>query len=204
MEASLRRAQPVVCLLGAARDAMDDRVVRNMMAGYAFVDGLVADGVDVLAIGQSRHVLEMNALVLCGTDPERRALYGRHLAATEERFYSEPGGGIGDLVEWHSRHRRVGARELAAGAAIRILTRPQLFVEGNHRTAALLMSYLLLRADAPPFVLTAAGAPSYFSLSAEISRADKHAPGAFLALPAMARRLSELIATYEDRTHLRH
>jgi hypothetical protein len=138
VEASLRHVQRLSghpgCELGAARDPLDDRVVDNMLAGYAFVDALVADGVDVLALGQLRHLLELNTLVLCGTDPARRVLYARHLQATERRFYEEPGGGIEDLVEWHARHRRDPVWELAAGACARILGKPQLFVEGNHRT----------------------------------------------------------------------
>ena len=42
-----------------------------MLAGYAFVDTLVADGVDVFALGQLKHLLELNALVLCGASEAR-------------------------------------------------------------------------------------------------------------------------------------
>ena len=81
-----------------------------MLAGYAFVDALVAEGVDVLALGNSKHLLELNTLVLCGTDPARRELYARHIEATEHRFYEEP------------RRRHPGSRRVARRATA--TTRP--------------------------------------------------------------------------------
>ena len=204
VEESLRRLQRFPARkLGSARDPLDDRVVGNLLAGYAFVDDLVAEGVDALAMGQLRHLLEMNTLVLCGADLGRRRQYARHLQATERRFYEEPGGGVEDLVEWHARHRREPAAVIAAGAALRILSKPQLFVEGNHRTAALVMSYFLLRADHPPFVLGPDSAPGYFALSAEVGNVDKSAPGVSFSLAGATRRLANLITRAADLRHLR-
>src|SRR5262249_14976426 len=71
LEASLRRVQRDFAgineRLGAHRDPLDDAVIGNMMAGYAMVDALVADGVDLFALGNSKLLLELNTLVLCGT-----------------------------------------------------------------------------------------------------------------------------------------
>jgi len=203
VEGSLRCVQQLsVGDLGGARDPLDHRVVDNLLAGYAYVDALVADGIDVLAMGQLRHLLEMNTLVLCGTDLALRRQYVRHLEATERRFYEEPGGGIEDLVEWHARHRCDGVAALAAGAATRILSKPQLFVEGNHRTAALVMSYFLLRAQHPPFVLGPDSATGYFGVSAEIGNVDKGAPGVSFTLAGAARRLAVLVTDTADPHHL--
>jgi hypothetical protein len=55
--------------LGAHRDPLDDVVIGNMIAGYAMVDTLVADGIDLFALGNSTLLLELNTLVLCGTSP---------------------------------------------------------------------------------------------------------------------------------------
>src|SRR5262249_55321038 len=141
IEASLRGVQRhfdrINRRLPAPRDPLSDAVVRNMIAGYAAVDTLVNDGVDVFAMGQLQHLLELNALVLCGTSPTRRAEYAEHRAATERRFYEQREGGIGDLVEWEARHRRESVWMHAAGVYIRALSKPQLFIEGNHRTGAL-------------------------------------------------------------------
>ena len=56
---------------------------------------------------------------------------------------------------------------------VRILSRPQLFIEGNQRTAALVMSYVVLRAGQPPFVLSARNAPDYFDPSTVIRDTDR-------------------------------
>ena len=110
---------------------MDDRVIHNMIAGYALVDELAAHRIDLFAMGNLKYWLELNTTVLCGTDPVERAEYARHRQTTEERFYEEQDGGIRDLVEWITAARRsVWMR--AAGLYVRLLSRPQLFVEGNH------------------------------------------------------------------------
>ena len=67
-----------------------------MLAGYSYVERLVADKVDIFAMGEHRHMLELNRIVLCGTDADRRREYAGHLAATERRFYEERNAGIED------------------------------------------------------------------------------------------------------------
>jgi hypothetical protein len=44
-----------------------------MMAGYRFVDNLLAQRVDLLAMINLKLFLELNALVLCGHDQGARA-----------------------------------------------------------------------------------------------------------------------------------
>ena len=105
-----------------------------MLAGYAMVDALVGDGVDVFAMGSLKHLLELNTLVLCGTSTVRRAAFRRHIEATARRFYDERGAGIRDLVEWCSSLAGKPVWERAAGTYARLLGKPQLFIEGNHRT----------------------------------------------------------------------
>jgi hypothetical protein len=89
--AALRRVQrdfdAINARLRARREPMSDRVVENMVSGYATVDRLLAAGVDVFAMGSLHHVRELNTVVLCGTDPARREQYARHREATERRFY---------------------------------------------------------------------------------------------------------------------
>ena len=54
-----------------------------------------------------------------------------------------------------------------------MLSRPQLFIEGNHRVGALVMSYLLVRDGKPPFVLTVDNARSYFDPSSLVKKSKK-------------------------------
>ena len=206
MEASLRsvqrRFEAINDRLSARRDPIDDRVIENLLAGYAYVDTLVADDVDVLAMGNLKHLLEMNTLVLCGTSPVRRRAYRRHVEATADRFYEEREGGIGDVVEWSARLARRPVWERAAGLYVRVLSKPQLFIEGNHRTGALLMSYVLLRDGQPPFVLTVANALAYFAPSAVVRHTEKRGLAMMVRMPLVTRRLAALLRTSADRRYL--
>jgi len=206
VDTSLRRLQQHyagdLVDLAAGRDPLDDRVIDNMMAGYTFVDTLVGEGIDVFAMGQHRHLLEMNTIVLCGTSPARRALYGGHIEATERRFYDEREGGIQDLAEWSQIHRDENTWDRSAGAYVRMLSKPQLFIEGNHRTGALLMSYILLRDGLPPFVLSAESAVAYFDPSTAIRDVDKNSPAMIFRLSRVRDRLATLLRERSDPHHL--
>jgi hypothetical protein len=112
--------------LSAPRDVLTEEVRANMMAGYRFVDGALAQGVDLFARGHSKRLLEMNTLVLCGTDEIRRKDHARHIALTEQRFHDQEGGGIGAFMEWLQRHRGDDVWTRSAGAYTHLLSRPQL------------------------------------------------------------------------------
>jgi hypothetical protein len=180
-------------------------VLENMLAGYALVDDLLVAAVDVFAMGNLKHLLELNTTVLCGTDGAQREQYARHIEATERRFYDERGGGIQDLVEWwaRTRHRPRAAWHRAAGAYVRVLSKPQLFIEGNHRTGALLMSYILMRAGHPPFVLSPHNAAAYFAPSTVIRDTRKRSAAMLLRAPAVTRRLARLLEESSDTRYLR-
>ena len=201
VEEALRRTQR---FLGGApdRDPFDDRVVANLLAGYAYVDSLVTAGVDPFALGNLKHLLELNHLVLCGTSPERRAAYSRHLEANEGRFYGEDVAGVRDVVEWIAGHPGAPGAELAAGVYAMVLAQPQLFIEGNHRTGVLAMSYVLARQGLPPFVLTPENAAAYFEISAALRDTARHGPAIRFRLPALVGRLSGLLAEDAGRRHL--
>jgi hypothetical protein len=173
IEASLQNLQAhfpqINKSLKARRDSLDPSIVANMMAGYRFVDQLLAERVDLLAKGNLKLFLELNALVLFGGDERTRAGAAFQLAASEKRFYDQEDGGIRDVVEWYDLHRANSAWRRAAGVYIAILSEPQLFIEGNHRTGALVMSYILAREGRPPFVLTAENARAYLDPSTLIT-----------------------------------
>jgi len=188
--------------LAAHRDPLDDRVVDNMLDGYAYVDTLVAGGTDVFALGQLKHLLELNTLVLCGSSAPRRAAHAGHRAATERRFYDERDAGIQDVVEWHARHEDEPVWFRAAGVYVRMLSTPQLFIEGNHRTGVLVMSYVLVRAGFSPFVLSPANARAYFEASTALRNTHKNGPVALFRLPGVRRRLAALLRDHDDARYL--
>jgi hypothetical protein len=182
---------------------LGDDVVGNMLAGYAFVDWIVARGIDVFAMGNLRTLLELNRLVLCGADEAARQNAAEHLRATEEHFYGEWGAGIRDVVEWHDRHRGSGVWKRAGGVFIRVLSEPQLFIEGNHRTGALLMSYILLREGKPPFVLTPACAQAFFDPATLIKKMRKRGLVMQFRMPGLKTRFAAFLKQNADKQYLR-
>ena len=180
-----------------------DSNVGALLAGYAEIDRLARRRIDLFARGQSMRLLELNHLVLYG---ERRPAASRHaraLAHAERHYYAAcDGGGIGDLVDWHERHRTLSPSRLAAGLYARLQSSPQLFVEGNHRTGALIVSHVLLRHGRPPFVLTPTLAPDWFALTPDLQRLRRHGVGGLFQGRRMQRRLAELIRAQEDRRYL--
>lgn len=130
-----------------------------MLEGYRFVDSLLAEGRDPLALGESQNLLEINHIVLCGRSPERRAENAEHIAATEARFYDDHEAGADGFYDWLDRRRGGTPEEFAARLYVRMVSSPQLFIEGNQRTAALCASHVLAAGGEPPLVAHAAFIP---------------------------------------------
>jgi prophage maintenance system killer protein len=173
-----------------------------MMAGYRFVDSLLTQRVDLFAMGNSTLFLEMNALVLFGGNEAAQTGAAFQLAATEQRFYDQEGGGIRDVVEWYDLHRANSVWRRAAGVYISILSEPQLFIEGNHRTGALVMSYILAREGRAPFVLTADNARAYLDPSTLITETRKHSLVALFRIPKIKRYFAQFLKEQSDRKYL--
>jgi hypothetical protein len=197
IEASLRELQrkfpQINKELFDRRDPLDDEVLENMLSGYVTVNRLLVDGIDIFAMGQLHHWLDLNAVVLCGVDPGVRARHHRLIEATESRFYEEPGGGIRDIMEWYDLHRGRSVWRRATGVFIRLLSDPQLFIEGNHRTGALVMSYLLAREGQPPFVLSAKNAREFFNPASVIKKTKKRSMSMRLQIPGVGRAFAEYL-----------
>ena len=175
------------------RDPLTDEVLRNVVEGYALIDDYVARGVDLFDLQQLNLMLEINATVLCGRDPARRLEYAQHLAATEEHFFNNVEGGIKDLFNWYCAYRSESVWKRAAGVYVRILSKPQLFIEGNNRTGSLIVSYLLMRAGLPPFVLTLDNAEGYFNPSSVIRNSAKHGVKALYELPKIKKKYAAFL-----------
>jgi hypothetical protein len=175
------------------RDPFTDEVLQNVLDGYALIDEYVAQGVDLFDLQQVNLMLEINATVLCGRDPAVRLEAAEHLAATEKHFFNNTEGGIKDLFNWYSAHRGESVWKRAAGVYVRILSRPQLFIEGNNRTGSLIVSYLLMCAGRPPFVLSLANAEGYFNPSSVIRNSAKHGVKALYELPKIKKKYAAFL-----------
>jgi hypothetical protein len=184
------------------RDPLDDEVVGNMLDGYAAVDRLIRDGIDIFAMGQLQHWLELNNIVLCGRDPEVRARHHRLAEATASRFYEHPDGGIREIIDWYTVNAGKGAWRRAAGVYIRVLSDPQLFIEGNHRTGALIMSYLLARDGRPPFVLTRQNAREFFNPSSVFKKSNKRSVMMRLKMPGLTTAFGDFLKAQSNKAFL--
>jgi prophage maintenance system killer protein len=198
-----RRFAEVNATLASPREPLGDAVLANLLDGYAYVDTMLARRIDPFVLGQHAHLLELNTIVLCGTDPDERRRFHRHIEATETHFYEAVGGGIRAVMEWYERHRRDDPWQMAAGVYIHALSEPQLFVEGNHRAGALIMSYLLVRAGKPPFIVKVDNAKGYFDPSALIRQTRKHTVTALWRLPRMKRTFAAFLREHVDRKALK-
>jgi hypothetical protein len=79
---------------------------------------------------------------------------------------------------------------------------PELFIEGNHRTGALVMSYILAREGRPPFVLTAGNAKGYLDPSTLVTETRKHSLVAMFRLPKIKRYFAKFLREHSDRNYL--
>jgi hypothetical protein len=202
IEATLRQVQAQFGAINAQllepRDKLDDRVIRNIVAGYRLVDDYIASGEDLFAMGHVGGMLEINNTILCGTDPARRRESASHISATERRFYEQDEGGIGDLVEWYAAHRTESVWKRAAGTFVRILSKPQLFIEGNHRSGALIMSYILVREGCPPFVLSVDNARGYFNPLTVVRNTPKKSVAMLYRMPKIKKRYAQFLEAQAD------
>lgn len=172
---------------------MIPEVIAGMAAGYRQVNALLASGIDILSYGSTWHLLELNHIVLCGPDPRQRDQFRGHIAATERWFYDRSDAGIGALYEWSRRHLGLGPVERAAGLFLCSVSSPQLFLEGNRRTATLLASHALVQGGQPPLVVTAAAFPRYAALSDRCAAVERDAISSLFDRERLTSQLRALV-----------
>lgn len=202
IEASLREVQREFTRinqeLNVSREQLDDEVVENLLAGYALINQLLEDQIDLFALGSSSYLLELNNRVLCGMSEQKRREYHKHIAANSRYFYERTNAGIVDLYEWYTLQRNAPVWHRAAGIYIRMLSEPQVFIEGNDRTGALVMSYILAKEGHPPFVLSSANAKAYFDSSAQIKKLPRNGLANLFRLPRLNVRIAGFL---ENQCH---
>lgn len=203
LQAVAREFGAINPFLDSARDRLDAHAVDYIMSGYTFVDELIASKINLFAYGNLRLFLELNARVLCGEDPAVRAEAASHLAETNVHFYDTENGGIRDVVEWHALHTEDPPFMRAAGVFIRILSEPELFIEGNHRTGALVMSYMLAGAGCPPFVMTVENAKDFLDWSGYLTTKHKTSVLLRCQMPWLKRRFAAFLQEHSDPRFLR-
>ncbi len=202
LELTQRQFNEINNLLNVPRSPLTDEEVDNMVEGYRFVDQLLADGTDLMARGNSHHLLEINTLVLCGIEHKNREEFAFPIQLSKEYFYDRERGNVAGLMEWSDLHADDDIWMKAAGMYVHILSRPQLFFEGNHRSATLIISFLLGRAGLPPFVLTPANAKPLLDQSKQLSDLKKSGFNVLFRFPRLRKHVASILPATLEQRHL--
>lgn len=177
-----------------------DEVIANLLSGYALIDQFIAQGIELFEYGNSHYLLELNHTVLFEHAPVSATEDASQFEATESYFYENQTAGIGQLMEWLNIHDHDSVWKQAAGIFTFMLSQPQLFLEGNHRTGSLIMSYVMMQQGHAPFVLTAENAKFFFE-PAEMTkkRSKNNIVDDWLYLPKQTRKFACLLEKEQDK-----
>ena len=152
-------------IIDCKRDKFDSAMARNMLQAYNHINNHLASNRRPAMLSW-KDVLELNLIVHLGLHEETRSEYCRFIRHTEERFEAQ----FPSLMMWYDRHEASedDPYKIAAGLYVRILARPQLFIEGNHRTGSLVANYYLLLKSREPFVMTPDNAVEFLNLASDV------------------------------------
>lgn len=198
VEACLKQTQrnfdDINATLTVQRTPPSDEVISNLIAGYVQVNSYLKNDVDLFQMGNSYLLLQLNNTVLYHSADIPLDEKEAQFKATESHFYNSKRGGINGLMTWFSLNKSLSIWKMTAGVFTHILSQPQLFIEGNHRTGSLVMSYLLVRAGHGPFVLSVQNAKHFFEPAELIrSRNKRLLLDEYLHLPKQTKKFSKLL-----------
>jgi len=187
-----RHFSSINAALKMRREDFTDDVRQNMMAAYEFLDAIVHDDVDLFSDQGLEALLQLNHLVLLGRGYDPRE-FGRYISATRERFFANFRHYVKPIRRWYRKHGSANPFKVAAQVYVGVLSHPQLYQEGNHRTGSLIASGILLQSGCPPFVLTRRNAIAYFNPSADIKFTDKRTVRGTFRLPKYRRQFRDFL-----------
>lgn len=187
--------------LAMRRETFTDQMISQILDAYDFLNSLLKKEINLFTPAGLYALLEMNHIVLCGIEQETRMQYYQHLAETRNIFLMR----IKPIKEWVIRKNNAGdPYKLAAGFYSRMLSRPQLFLEGNHRTGNILLNYLLLSKRVPPFIVSAENAHMYLDVSGDIKFAEKGNLDTALRMPGHRKRFQTFLREHADLSFIKN
>jgi hypothetical protein len=197
-----RHFPAINAVLTCRREDFTDTVRQNMVAAYEFLDAAVDDNLDFFSIEGLEALLQLNHLVLLGRgyDPEA---FRHHISLTRQRFFENFHMYVKPIRRWYRKHYTQNPFKVASQVYVGVLSQPQLFEEGNHRTGALIASGILLQNRRPPFVLSRQNAVAYFNPSSEIKFTDKRSIRGKLRLPKYQRDFREFLEKNVSEAYVR-
>ena len=197
-----RHFPAINAVLNCRRDDFTDAVRQNMLSAYEFLDAVVEDDIDLFSDEGLEALLQLNHLVLLGKKYDLRA-HNRHITATRRQFFENFRRYVKPIQRWYRKHNTDNPYKVAAQVYVGVLSQPQLFQEGNHRTGSLIASGILLQNCCPPFVLSRQNAVAYFNPSSEIKFTDKRTVGGKLRLPKYQSNFREFLQANVNEAYVR-
>jgi len=156
------------------REDFTKTIINQIMEGYDFLNSLWKRDIDLFSLSGLYNMLELNHIVLCGTDKKVRKEHYQHLDTTRVNFQSR----IHPIYEWYKKNaKKHNPYKVAAQYYGQALSFPQLFFEGNHRTENMIVNYYLLNQDLPPYIIQVETAVEYLNVSSRIKFSDKEKMG---------------------------
>ena len=199
----LQRQFPAInAVLNCRRDDFTDTVRQNMLTAYEFLDSVVDEGLDLFSREGLEALLQLNHLVLLGRGYDPRD-FRRHITVTRRQFFDNFRRYVKPIRRWYRRHETENPYKVASQVYVGVLSQPQLFQEGNHRTGSLIASGMLLQNGCPPFVLTRQNALAYFNPSSEIKFTDKRTVRGKFRLPKYQREFREFLQQNVNQAYVR-
>jgi hypothetical protein len=184
--------------LHTGREDFSDVVLDNLLDAYDHLNELIKKDFSPFSEKGIQEIFALNSLVLGGGDAAWRKTHARFLQASWARFLEM----VVPLVRWYHKHKDENPFKVAAEMYVGVLSHPQLFMEGNHRTGTLIASWILLKHGKPPFVLTVENAKTYFDPSAEIKFTDKRNVNGQLKLPKYKRYFRDFLEAQVKQNYL--
>jgi hypothetical protein len=197
-----RHFPAINAMLNLRRDDFSNTVRQNMLTAYEFLDAVVDDDLDLFSDAGLEALLLLNHLVLLGRGYDPRA-FDRHISVTRRQFFDNFRQYVKPIRRWYRKHETENPYKVAAQVYVGVLSQPQLYQEGKHRTGSLIASGILLQNGCPPFVLTPRNAVAYFNPSSEIKFADKRTIRGKLRLPKYRREFREFLQQNVNQAYVR-
>ncbi len=183
------------------KDAFTPVIRDRLLVAYGYLDKLLEQRAEPFSKDSIIEMLVLNDKVHYGNDLRLQREYSSAAKTSSEQFFQRV-----DLIShWYKKHKKRGdhPQKLASEVYVSILARPQLFIEGNHRTGNLIANWISVFYGYAPFVLSADNAIAYFDPSAKIKHfANKISMVGKLQLPKYNESFRKFWEKYSDKKYL--
>lgn len=189
--------------IGRRDTAFDEIRLERMMIAFEYIDYLLAANEEPFSLESIHHLLELNNRVHYGLSPQVREEYSSSMELTATQFYQQ----IDFIANWYNSHKDKKKKEkilrLPPEIYVSVLSFPQLYVNGNHRSGSLIANWISMYYGQAPFVLSVENALAYFEPSAHIKKfAEKLSIRGKLGLPKYHKSFGKFWQQYIDEKYI--